>query len=77
MVRKGVRMALGTRTNIGVCGQASNGEEAIEKALRMNPDLIIMDVYMPKMDGLSAANRSKRFYLQCPQLCSQCNTVSR
>ncbi len=40
---------------LDVCGQAGNGEEAIEKAREMRPDLILMDVSMPGMSGLDAA----------------------
>jgi DNA-binding NarL/FixJ family response regulator len=60
IARKAVCVVLGSRESIEVCGEASDGEEAIEKALQMNPDCIIMDVYMPKMDGLSAANQIKK-----------------
>jgi DNA-binding NarL/FixJ family response regulator len=57
LVRKGVCMVLGSRTNIEVVGEASNGQEAVLKALRLNPDLIIMDVTMPVLDGLSATKQ--------------------
>lgn len=40
--------------------QAANGEEAIEKALEVTPDLILMDVRMPKMDGFEACQELKR-----------------
>jgi DNA-binding NarL/FixJ family response regulator len=40
-----------------VCGEAENGEDAVEKALRLNPDLIILDVVMPVLDGLAAARK--------------------
>jgi two-component system, response regulator PdtaR len=40
-----------------VCGEASDGLEAIEKAAALEPDLILLDISMPKLDGLSAAPR--------------------
>jgi len=40
-----------------VVGQASNGEQAVEMAKELSPDLVIMDVKMPKLDGISAAER--------------------
>lgn len=40
-----------------IVGEASNGEEAIEKAKELEPDLILMDVEMPKLDGISAADQ--------------------
>lgn len=60
IVRKGVCMVLGSRTNIEVAGEASNGQEAVLKALRLDPDLIIMDVTMPVLDGLSATKQIKQ-----------------
>ncbi|HXU15094.1 MAG TPA: response regulator [Terriglobales bacterium] len=38
-----------------VCGQAENGKEAVEKALRLDPDLVILDLVMPVMNGIDAA----------------------
>ena len=37
-----------------VCGVANNGEEAVQKAVELKPDLILLDIEMPKLDGLSA-----------------------
>jgi DNA-binding NarL/FixJ family response regulator len=56
-VRKGVAGILESRGDIEICGEASNGEEAVRKAQELNPDLIIMDFTMPVMDGLEAARR--------------------
>jgi len=54
-VRKGVCVILGTRGDIEVCGEAANGREAIDKALELKPDLIILDITMPVLSGLDAA----------------------
>jgi DNA-binding NarL/FixJ family response regulator len=51
-----------------VCGEAANGREAIEKALELNPSLILMDVAMPVMDGLSAARELGKLLPQLPIL---------
>ena len=48
-------MILGTRGNIEVCGEASNGQEAIDKAQALKPDLVILDVTMPVLSGIDAA----------------------
>jgi len=55
--RKYVRSVLQERENFDVVGEAADGEEAIEKATELQPDLILMDVAMPKMNGIEAAKR--------------------
>ena len=67
-VRKGVRFILDTRDGLEVCGEATNGFEAIEKTIELRPDLIIMDVTMPGMDGLAACKQIKSFQPQIPIL---------
>src|ERR1700688_3280412 len=54
-VRKGVGAILGTRLDIEVCGEATNGQEAIAQAHALKPDLIILDITMPVLNGLDAA----------------------
>ena len=50
-----IRAAVEGLTNFQVCGEASNGVEAIDKAKKLKPDLVIMDLAMPLMNGLEAA----------------------
>jgi DNA-binding NarL/FixJ family response regulator len=57
VVRRGVCSILESRKDLIVCGEARNGEEAIQKAAELKPDLVILDVTMPVLDGLSAAKR--------------------
>ena len=52
--RKGLRSLLETRADLQICGEASNGLEAIEKANLLRPDVILMDISMPHVDGLQA-----------------------
>jgi DNA-binding NarL/FixJ family response regulator len=59
VVRKGVCSLLESRRDLEVCGEATNGEEAIQKSLETNPSLIILDVTMPVLDGFSAARKIK------------------
>ena len=54
IVRKGIRALLEQVDDIDVIGEASNGEEAVAQAKRLNPDVILMDLMMPKMDGITA-----------------------
>jgi DNA-binding NarL/FixJ family response regulator len=57
MVRTGLRLILETEEDLRVVGEASNGVEAIEQATRLRPDVILMDVRMPRMDGVEACRR--------------------
>ena len=54
IVRKGICALLEQVDDIDVIGEASNGEEAVEQAKRLEPDVILMDLMMPKMDGITA-----------------------
>jgi DNA-binding NarL/FixJ family response regulator len=57
LVRVGVRLILERHDGWAVCGEAENGMEAIEKAIELRPDLVVLDVVMPKLDGLHAASK--------------------
>ena len=55
IIRKEVRPLFDSHPNFEVCGEAEHGREAIEKAPTLQPDLIILDLSMPVMNGLEAA----------------------
>ncbi len=54
-LRKALRATLDSHDDWQVCGEASNGREGIEKAQQLKPDLIVLDLAMPVMNGLDAA----------------------
>ena len=54
MVREGIRSCLDARANFRVVGEASDGQEAVEKAKKLMPDVVLMDISMPKLTGLEA-----------------------
>jgi DNA-binding NarL/FixJ family response regulator len=60
-IRRCIHQTLEEQNDLQVCGEAENGREAIEIAQRLHPDLIVLDLVMPVMNGLDAArvlNRS-------------------
>jgi DNA-binding NarL/FixJ family response regulator len=57
VVRRGIRALLEARPEWRICGEASNGVEVVDRAKRLRPDLVLLDLAMPKMDGLKAIPR--------------------
>ncbi len=60
VVREGLAAILKTKENIVVVGEAQDGHEAVEKARSLLPDVILMDVSMPRMGGVEATRQIKR-----------------
>jgi DNA-binding NarL/FixJ family response regulator len=65
IVRQGLKTLLEGRVGWEVIGEASDGAEAVEKAKELNPDVMVLDVTMPRMNGLEACRVLRR---QAPQL---------
>ncbi|WP_276353274.1 response regulator [Cohnella caldifontis] len=57
MIRQGFGYVIGLQPDMELAGEASDGEEAVERAERLRPDVILMDVQMPRMSGIEAARR--------------------
>jgi NarL family two-component system response regulator LiaR len=57
VVRKGIRALLATEPGIDVVGEATDGAEAVRAAAELRPDIILMDIVMPEVDGIEAVRR--------------------
>lgn len=64
VVRRGLEMVLTLEKDFQVIGDAANGDEAIDKAKRLSPDLVLLDIKMPRVDGIAAAREIKKY---CPR----------
>jgi len=71
-IRRALRLAFERQPGFTVCGEAEDGFDAIGKAQKLSPDLIVLDLRMPVMDGLEAARELKRLFPQIPLMMLTC-----
>ena len=62
LVRNGIKAMLESEADIKVIGEAGNGAEALERAKSLRPDILVLDIRMPEMSGLEAAEISHRSF---------------
>ncbi|PYT16707.1 MAG: DNA-binding response regulator [Acidobacteria bacterium] len=60
VVRSGVRAILGAQPEWEICAEAANGREAVEQAKKLKPDVVIMDISMPELNGIGATRHIMR-----------------
>src|SRR5258708_23535313 len=60
IVREGIRACLSDQPNISIVGEACDGWDAIEKTRELKPDVVLMDINMPRMNGLEATERLQK-----------------
>jgi DNA-binding NarL/FixJ family response regulator len=68
LVRTGFRLILSAEPDLEVVGEAGDGAEAVDAARRLAPDVVLMDVRMPRMDGIEATRRLGRIAPQPPRV---------
>ncbi|MGI8899206.1 MAG: response regulator, partial [Pyrinomonadaceae bacterium] len=65
IVREGLKALINAQPDMQVVGEAENGREALKCAIKLSPDVVVMDISMPEMSGVEATERLRK---ECPQI---------
>ncbi len=65
VVREGLKTLINAQPDMQVVGEAENGREALKRAADLSPDVVVMDISMPEMNGVEATERLRK---ECPQI---------
>jgi DNA-binding NarL/FixJ family response regulator len=65
LFREGLNILLSVQPDIKVVGEAANGLEALQQVEALNPDVVLMDLRMPQLDGVATTGRLKKTYPEC------------
>ncbi|MDQ3174247.1 MAG: response regulator transcription factor [Acidobacteriota bacterium] len=65
IVREGLKALINAQPDMQVVGEAENGREALKCAIELSPDVVVMDISMPEMNGVEATERLRK---ECPQI---------
>ena len=76
VVRRGLRSLLSMEDDIEIVGEAADGAEAVRKAVELRPDVVVMDLLMPVLDGVGAIREIRRRQCASPVLVLTTSTVS-
>jgi DNA-binding NarL/FixJ family response regulator len=76
-IRSLLRRLIETHQDWIVCGDALNGRDAVDKAAELRPDVIVIDLAMPEMNGLQAAREISRWWPETPMLLLTVEQVSK
>jgi DNA-binding NarL/FixJ family response regulator len=77
VVRQGILSLVKMLNQFEVCGEAMDGRDAVQKAKELRPDIVIIDIGMPQLNGLDATGRSCASDRRRKSLSSQCTTLNR